>query len=94
MSTPTLAMQPGLPPAVRRVRASFAPVNRSTAMPTAFDASAAASFDLDAPPAPWIDLGWIEDFSRKSLSKISGLATGSPAGAGRRSSATSATSAT
>ncbi|MBB6145723.1 hypothetical protein HNQ77_003684 [Silvibacterium bohemicum] len=35
-------------------------------------------FPLDSPPAPWIDLGWIEDFSRKSLSKTSGLVTGSP----------------
>ena len=29
MSTPALMMQPGLPPAVRRVRGYFAPVNRT-----------------------------------------------------------------
>ncbi len=36
------------------------------------------SFLCRAPPSPWIDLGWIEDFSRKSLSKIGGISTGSP----------------
>ena len=78
MSTPTLAMQPGLPPAVRRVRAYFAPVNRSTAMPTAFDASAAASFDLDAPPGPWVDLGWISGFTRASATKLQAIEGGAP----------------
>ncbi|HEX4037886.1 MAG TPA: hypothetical protein VHX37_07490 [Acidobacteriaceae bacterium] len=31
------------------------------------------------PPAPWIDLGWIESFARKSASKFGDLVTGSPA---------------
>ncbi len=78
MSTPTLAMQPGLPPAVRRVRAYFAPVNRSSATPAAFDASAAASFDLDAPPAPWVDLGWISGFTRTSGTKLQAVEGGAP----------------
>ena len=47
MSTPALVMQPGLPPAVRRVRGYFAPVNRLTATPTAFDATTVAAFDPD-----------------------------------------------
>lgn len=78
MSMPTLAMQPGLAPAVRRVRAFFAPVNRSSAMPTAFDASAAASFDMDAPPAPWVDLGWISGFTRTSGTKLQAIEGGAP----------------
>ena len=71
-------MQPGLPPAVRRVRGYFAPVNRQTGTPTAFDASAAASFDPDAPPAPWIDLGWISGFARASETKLQTIEGGAP----------------
>jgi hypothetical protein len=78
MSTPALVMQPSLPPVVRRVRGYFAPVNRTTATPTAFDATAVASFDADAPPAPWIDLGWIDDFTRASETKMQALASGAP----------------
>jgi hypothetical protein len=68
-----------MPPVTRRVRAYFAPVDRVNRVPSVFDASVNGQFALDAPPVPWLDLGWIEDFSRKSLSKISPLATGSPA---------------
>jgi hypothetical protein len=68
-----------MPPVTRRVRAYFAPVDRVNRVPTVFDPAMSGGFDLDSPPTPWLDLGWIEDFSRKSLSKISGLATGSPA---------------
>lgn len=78
MSTPAGVMQPGLPPAVRRVRGYFAPVNRQTGTPTAFDASAAVSFDPDAPPAPWIDLGWISGFSRASETKLQTIEGGAP----------------
>ena len=70
MSTPALVMQPGLPPTVRRVRGYFAPVNRLTATPTAFDSTAVAAFDPDAPPAPWVDLGWIGGFTRTSETKL------------------------
>ena len=78
MSTPALVMQPGLPPAVRRVRGYFAPVNRLTATPTAFDASAVTAFDPDAPPAPWIDLGWIDGFTRASETKLQTVESGAP----------------
>jgi hypothetical protein len=74
-TTPLTAM----PPITRRVRAYFAPVDRVNRVATIFDPSVNGQFSLSAPPAPWIDLGWIEDFSRKSLSKISGPAIGSPA---------------
>ncbi len=79
MSTTPLSVVNAMPPVTRRVRAYFAPVDRVNRVPSVFDPSVNGQFALDAPPAPWIDLGWIEDFSRKSLSKISPLATGSPA---------------
>jgi len=79
MSTGPLAVVNAMPPVTRRVRAYFAPVDRVNRVPTVFDPAVDGGFDLDSPPAPWIDLGWVEDFSRKSLSKFSGLATGSPA---------------
>jgi hypothetical protein len=78
MSTTPLAVVNAMPPVTRRVRAYFAPVDRVNRVPSVFDPSVNAQFSLDAPPAPWIDLGWIEDFSRKSLSKIAPLVTGSP----------------
>jgi hypothetical protein len=65
-------------PVSRRVRAYFAPVNRSTETPTLFDASLAAGFQTAAPPAPWIDLGWIANFERKSDAKIAGVSSGAP----------------
>jgi hypothetical protein len=78
MSTPALVMQPGLPPTVRRVRGYFAPVNRLTGMPTAFDATAVAAFDPDAAPAPWVDLGWIGGFTRASQTKLQVVESGAP----------------
>lgn len=78
MSTPALVMQPGLPPTVRRVRGYFAPVNRLTATPATFDATAVAAFDPDAPPAPWVDLGWIGGFTRTSETKLNMVESGAP----------------
>lgn len=78
MSTTPLTVINAMPPVTRRVRAYFAPVDRVNRVPIVFDPSVNGQFSLDAPPAPWIDLGWIEDFSRKSLSKIAPLTTGSP----------------
>jgi hypothetical protein len=61
------------------VRAYFAPVNRATQAAVVFDPSQLSSFNLDAPPAPWIDLGWIQNFARKSTSKSAAILTGIPA---------------
>jgi len=77
MSTPITPIAP-LPPMSRSVRAYFAPVNRAAAQPTIFDPSSSGTFSPNAPPAPWIDLGWIENFARKSTSKLGELITGSP----------------
>jgi hypothetical protein len=69
-------------PVTRRVRAYFAPVNRATQTPVLFDAATqGTSFCLDAPPVPWIGLGWIEDFNRQPLSKTAAVQTGIPAAA-------------
>ena len=46
-----------------------------------FDPSQQGGFSLDAPPAPWIGLGWIQDFARKPASKTTPLLTGIPAAA-------------
>jgi hypothetical protein len=66
-------------PVARRVRAYFAPVNRATQAPVVFDSAQLGSFNLDAPAAPWIDLGWIQNFARKSTSKSGPILTGIPA---------------
>lgn len=66
-------------PVARRVRAYFAAVNRATQTPVLFDPSQVGTFNLDAPPAPWIDLGWIQNFTRKSTSKSKPILTGIPA---------------
>ena len=73
MSTPSVA------PITRRVRAYFAPVNRAAGTPTLFDAAQSGHFPLHIPPAPWVDLGWISKFVRKSGTKVEALRTGSPA---------------
>ncbi|MDE3150482.1 MAG: hypothetical protein KGL37_13515, partial [Acidobacteriota bacterium] len=51
-------------PTARRVRAYFAPVNRPAQTPVLFDPAEQGGFDLDTPPAPWIDLGWIQGLTR------------------------------
>jgi hypothetical protein len=48
-------------------------VNGPTAV---FDPSKDAGFELEAPTAPWIDLGWIENFRRTSTSQIAALIAG------------------
>jgi len=66
-------------PTTRRVRGYFAPVDRLTQSPTVFDAAVQVEFDLDSPPSPWISLGWIQQFTRKALSKTSPVLGGIPA---------------
>ncbi|HXS74563.1 MAG TPA: hypothetical protein VN753_00190 [Terracidiphilus sp.] len=68
-------------PVSRRVRAYFAPIERTTQSVAAFNPAKIGDFDLEAPPAPWIDLGWIQNFARKSASKSSSILTGIPAAA-------------
>ncbi|HMD76555.1 MAG TPA: hypothetical protein VKG86_04185 [Terracidiphilus sp.] len=67
-------------PVARRVRGYFAPVNRAAQTPVLFDPAEQGGFSLDAPPAPWISLGWIQEFTRKPGSKTSPVLAGIPAG--------------
>lgn len=60
----TTPLRPAMVPVTRQMRAYFAPVNRASESPTIFDPAAAGVFALDSPPAPWLDLGWIDDFAR------------------------------
>ena len=69
-------------PVMRRVRAYFAPVNRPApagAGSVLFDPAQQGSFNLDAPSAPWIGLGSIQNFARKPVSKSAPLLAGVPA---------------
>lgn len=78
MSTPGITPLSLTPPIARRVRAYFAPVNRAASKPTIFDPAQSGSFDLNEPPAPWFDLGWLGAFERKSGTKIVPLRSGAP----------------
>jgi hypothetical protein len=60
----TSPLRSAMVPVTRQMRAYFAPVNRTTETPTIFDPAASGAFALDSPPAPWLDLGWIESFER------------------------------
>jgi hypothetical protein len=66
-------------PVVRRVRGYFAAVNRGAGTPVLFDPAELGGFALDAPPAPWVSLGWIKNFVRKAGSKTAPILTGIPA---------------
>ena len=66
-------------PVARRVRAYFAPVQRATQAIASFSPAMMNTFNPDAPPSPWIDLGWIANFTRKSASKSAAILTGIPA---------------
>ena len=66
-------------PITRRVRAYFSPVDRTSPAPVPFDTAQSGRFDLESPPAPWVDLGWVDNFTRKSTSEIGPLAAGAPA---------------
>lgn len=60
----TSPLRAAMVPVTRQMRAYFAPVNRTTEAPTIFDPGLSGAFPLGLPPAPWLDLGWIENFTR------------------------------
>ncbi len=57
-------------PIVSEWRAFFAPVNRATGVPAIFDPGQIASFDLDAPPDPWLAAGAITNLKRTPGTKV------------------------
>lgn len=60
----TSPLRGAMVPVSRQMRVYFAPVNRATEAPTVFDPGVSGAFALDSPPAPWLDLGWIDNFER------------------------------
>ena len=60
----TAALRAAMVPVTRQMRAYFAPVSRENETPTIFDPGLCGGFALDAPPSPWLDLGWVENFER------------------------------
>jgi len=60
----TSPLRAAMIPVTRQMRAYFAPVDRTTETPTVFDPGQCGVFPLDSPPAPWLDLGWVENFER------------------------------
>lgn len=65
--TTNYANRAAMVPISRRVRAYFAPIDVVGGTPAIFDPGKAGLFPLDAPPVPWMDLGWIDNFRRVSL---------------------------
>lgn len=65
--TTNYANRAAMVPISRRVRAYFAAVERTSASPAIFDPGKSGLFALEDPPAPWVDLGWIDNFQRVSL---------------------------
>ena len=74
--TTNYANRAAMVPIGRRVRAYFAPVDRAIENPAIFDPGKSGLFPLDAPPAPWLDLGWIDNFQRVSLTPTEAMRTG------------------
>ena len=61
----------------RRARGYFAPVNRESGAPAIYDPSKQGAFALKAPPAPWIDAGWIANLKRAAATPCEPLRAGS-----------------
>jgi hypothetical protein len=79
MSTTAVLRSP-MSPIVRGWRAYFAPVDRVRNVPAMFDPARDGQFDLDVPPAPWIDAGCIENFARSQNTHFAAVRSG-PKGA-------------
>lgn len=79
MSTVSTITPMSMPLVARRTRAFFAPVDRVTSTPTIFDPAQSGSWNCSAPLAPWIDMGWVESFTRGAETVIAGVSTGMPA---------------
>jgi hypothetical protein len=63
-------------PLAEAVRAYVVPIDRNTGTTAPFDPSAQGEFDLDLPPVPFLDVGWVENFQRTSATKYEALRAG------------------
>lgn len=70
------SVRPAMTPITGRMRAYFAPMNRVMGTPTIFDPGKCGLFLLDSPPAPWIDLGWIDNMRRYSGTRTEAIRSG------------------
>ncbi len=61
------------------VRAYFAPVDRTNALPLPFDPSSMGRFALNTPPSGWLSAGTVQDFARTPESKLTAVLSGAPA---------------
>lgn len=60
-------------------RAYFAPVDRDISVPMAFDAASMGRFDLDMPPAGWMDAGVVSSIKRDTGESWKAVWSGAPA---------------
>jgi hypothetical protein len=72
----TSPLRAAMVPVTRQIRAYFAPMNRTAGTPTIFDPGKYGAFQLDAPPAPWLDLGWVDNFQRSCTTLTEPLRAG------------------
>jgi hypothetical protein len=77
MSTSALAA--AMVPITRQMRAFFAPVSRTSETPTVFDPGVCGMFPLNSPPAPWVDVGWIDNFVRSHETPTDAVRSGANA---------------
>lgn len=76
MSVDTFAKRSPMTPLSQGVRAYVAAVDRNSGFFVPFDPAAEGQFDLDNPPPAFLDLGWVQNFTRKSTTKYEGLRNG------------------
>lgn len=76
MSGNAYAKQSQMWPLAEAVRAYVAPIDRNAGTSVPFDPSAQGEFDLELPPVPFLDLGWVENFQRTSATKYETLRLG------------------
>lgn len=79
MSTASVIMPMSVPLIGSRTRAFFAPVNRVSGVPTIFDPAVNSNWSDRAPSSPWVDMGWISNFTRVPESTITEVDAGMPA---------------
>ncbi len=76
MSVEMFAKRSQMTPLSHGVRVYVAPIDRNSGFSVAFDPAAQGQFDLDNPPPPFLDLGWVQNFQRKSTTKYEALRNG------------------
>ncbi len=76
MSTAAVLKRSQMAPMGHAVRAYVMPIGRNSGTITPFDPAVQGQFALDAPPAPLLDLGWVENFKRTGATHHQALRSG------------------